>query len=107
MFLDDVMMQYKIGLIVNRHSSMSGNQPTGEKMEIAKRIEIAKKLEELEKDVQDLKTLILSEKNESLEKELISLRGIGKALVSEKELDEAIEKAKKSLFYGVENVVRD
>jgi hypothetical protein len=84
---------------------MSGNQPTGEKMEIAKRIEIAKKLEELEKDVQDLKTLILSEKNESLEKELISLRGIGKALFSEKELDEAIEKAKKSLFYGVENVV--
>ena len=76
-------------------------------MEIAKRIEIAKKLEELEKDVQDLKTLILSENNESLERELISLRGIGKALVSEKELDESIEKAKKSLFCGVEDVVCD
>lgn len=76
-------------------------------MEIAKKIEIAKKLEELEKDIQDLKTLILSENNEKIEKELISLRGIGKSLVSEKELDEAIEKSKKSLFHGVENVVRD
>ena len=93
--------------MVNRYSSTSGNQSAGEKMEIEKRIEIAKKLEELEKDIQDLKTLILSEKNESLEKELISLRGIGKALVSEKKLDKAIEKAKKSLFCGVEDVVRD
>lgn len=75
---------------------MSGNQPTGEKMDIAKKIEIAEKLEKLEKDIQDLKTLIISEENESLEKELISLRGMGKALVSEKKLDEAIEKAKKS-----------
>jgi hypothetical protein len=75
-------------------------------MEIAKRIETAKKLEELEKDVQDLK-LILSENNEPLERELISLRGIGKALVSEKELDKAIEKAKKSLFCGVEDGVCD
>ena len=67
-------------------------------------MEIAKKLEELEKDVQDLK-LILSENNESLERELISLRGIGKALVSEKKLDKAIEKAKKSLFHGVKDGV--
>jgi len=39
--------------------------------------------------------LVLSEENESPEKELISLRGIGKALVSEKKLDEAIKEAKK------------
>ncbi|MBU7015895.1 MAG: hypothetical protein HXS44_00180 [Theionarchaea archaeon] len=76
-------------------------------MEIAKRIEIAKKLEELEKDIQDLKTLILTENNKSPERELISLRGLGKSLVSEKELEDAIEKAKKSLFHGAEDVVRD
>ena len=87
--------------MVNRYSSMPGNQAPGEKLEIAK------KLEELEKDIQDLKTLVLSEENESPEKELISLRGIGKALVSEKKLDEAIKEAKKSLFHGVEDVVRD
>jgi len=86
---------------------MPGNQPTGEKMDIAKKIEIAEKLEKLEKDIQDLKTLIISEESESLEKELISLRGIGKALVSEKELDEAIKEAKKSLFHGVDDVVCD
>jgi len=86
--------------MVNRYSSMPGNQPTGEKMDIAKKIEIAEKLEKLEKDIQDLKTLIISEESESLEKELISLRGMGKALVSEKKLDEAIEKAKKSEFGG-------
>lgn len=79
---------------------MPGNQPIGEKMEIAK------KLKELEKDIRDLRTLILSENDTSFEKELVSLRGIGKALVSEKELDKAIEKAKKSLFHGVEDVVR-
>jgi len=69
-------------------------------MDIAKKTEIAEKLEKLEKDIQDLKTLIISEESESLEKELISLRGMGKALVSEKKLDEAIEKAKKSEFGG-------
>jgi len=74
---------------------MSGNQPTGEKNGYCK------------ENSQDLKTLVLSEENESPEKELISLRGIGKALVSEKKLDEAIKEAKKSLFHGVEDVVRD
>ncbi|MGD2247262.1 MAG: hypothetical protein PVF58_02575 [Candidatus Methanofastidiosia archaeon] len=69
--------------------------------------EIAKKIEELEKDIQDLKALVFSENNQSLKKELLSLRKIGKALFSEKELDEAIEKAKKSLFYGAENAVCD
>lgn len=86
---------------------MSDDQPIGGKMKTAKKIEIAKKIEELEKDIQDLKALVLPENYDSLEKELISLRGMGKALVSEKELDEAIEKAKKSLFHGAENVVRD
>lgn len=71
---------------------MSDDQPIGGKMKTAKKIEIAKKIEELEKDIQDLKALVLPENYDSLEKELISLRGMGKALVSEKELDEAIEK---------------
>lgn len=37
----------------------------------------------------------------------ISIRGMGKVLVPEQELDKAIEEAKKSLFYGVEDAVRD
>ena len=78
---------------------MSGNHSKGEKMEIEKN------LEELEKDIQDLKTLMLTEDNKSPEKELISLRGIGKPLFSEEKLDETIKEAKKSLFHGVKDVI--
>ena len=77
------------------------NQDLGEKMEIAK------KLEELEKDIQNLKALVLFENDALCEKKQVSLRGMGKILVSEKELDEAIEKAKQSLFCGVEDALRD
>jgi len=66
-----------------------------------------KRIEELEKDIQNLRALVLFESDALFEKELISLRGMGKILVPEKELDEAIEEAKRSLFYGVEDAVRD
>jgi len=65
-----------------------------------------KRIEELERDIQNLRALVLFESDTLFEKELISLRGMGKILISEKELDEAIEEAKKSLFYGVEDTVR-
>ncbi|MBU7045236.1 MAG: hypothetical protein HXS54_02280 [Theionarchaea archaeon] len=70
-------------------------------------MEIEKKLEELEKDIQNLKALMLFENDILCEKKLVSLRGMGKILVSEKELDEAIEEAKHSLFRGVEDALRD
>jgi hypothetical protein len=65
---------------------------------------IEKKLEELEREIKTLKSLMLLERDELFEKELVSLRGMGKLIVSEEELDEAIKKAKKSLFN--ENAVR-
>jgi hypothetical protein len=70
-------------------------------------MEIEKKLEELEKDIQNLKALVLFENDVLCEKKLVSLRGMGKILVSEKELDEAIEEAKHSVFRGVEDALRD
>lgn len=50
---------------------------------------------------------MLFENDALCEKKLVSLRGMGKVLVSEKELDEAIEEAKQSLFCGVEDALRD
>lgn len=70
-------------------------------------MEIAKKLEKLEKDIQNLRALVLLENDALYEKKLISLRGMGKILVSEKELNESIEKAKHSLFRGVEDALRN
>ena len=70
-------------------------------------MEIAKKLEELEKDIQKLRALMLFENDALCEKRLVSLRGMGKILVSEKELEDAIEKAKQSLFCGVEDALRN
>ena len=64
---------------------------------------IEKKLEELEKEIKTLKGLMLFERDELLGKRLVSLRGMGKLIVSKEELDEAIKKAKKSLF---KNAVR-
>ena len=70
-------------------------------------MDTAKKLEELEKDIQNLKALMLFKNDALCEKKLVSLRGMGKVLLSEKELDESIEKAKHSVFRGVEDTVRD
>jgi hypothetical protein len=70
-------------------------------------MEIAEKIEKLEKDIQNLRALILFKNDALCEKKLVSLRGMGKILVSEKELDESIEKAKQSLFHGAENAICD
>ena len=69
-------------------------------------MELAKKLEELERELQSLKGLVLFREDALFEKRLISLKGMGRLLVSEEELEEAITKAKKSLFAGVKNVIR-
>ena len=53
------------------------------------------RLDAIENEIKNLKLLILRYQKP---KKLVSLRGIGKLLVSEKELDESIEEAKKSLF---------
>jgi hypothetical protein len=63
--------------------------------------------EKLEKDIQDLRALVLLENDALYEKKLVSLRGMGKILVSEEELNESIDKAKHSLFSGVEDALRD
>ena len=59
-----------------------------------------KKLEELEREVKTLRGLVLFERDAILEKQLVSLRGMGKLKVSEEELEEA----KESLSAG--NVIR-
>jgi len=69
-------------------------------------MEAIKKLEELEKEVKNLRDLVLFERDALLEKKLVSLRGMGKLTVSKEKLDEALEEAKKSLFL-TEHVIRD
>ena len=66
-----------------------------------------KKIEELEKDIQNLKALVLFKDDTLFEKKLVSLRGMGEVQVSEKEIDKAIEEAKRSLFHGDKDVVRN
>ncbi len=70
-------------------------------------MDILKKIEDLEKEVLELKSLILLKENGVFDKKIVSLRGMGKLLVSEDELEKAIEEAKKSLFTGAENVICD
>lgn len=59
---------------------------------------ISIEIKELKKEIQSLKDIILFGKDELIEKRLVSLRGMGRLLVSESELNEAIERAKKSVF---------
>jgi len=66
-----------------------------------------KKIEELEKDIQNLKALVLFKDDTLFEKKLVYLRGMGEVQVSEKEIDKAIEEAKRSLFHGDKDVVRN
>jgi hypothetical protein len=70
-------------------------------------METARRLEDLEKEIQRLKGQLLLERDTVAEKRIISLRGMGKLLVSEDELEEAIENAKRSLFSGVKAALRD
>ncbi|MGB9806843.1 MAG: hypothetical protein ACP5KW_04330 [Thermoproteota archaeon] len=69
-------------------------------------MEVAKKLDELEREIQKLKNLILFREDSLYEKKLVSLRGSGKLLVSEEELEDAITKAKKSMFSGIKDALR-
>ena len=63
-------------------------------------MQISIEIKELKKEIQSLKDIILFGKDELIEKRLVSLRGMGRLLVSESELNEAIERAKKSVFKG-------
>jgi hypothetical protein len=69
-------------------------------------MEVVKKLDELEREIQKLKNLILFREDSLSGKKLVSLRGTGRLLVSEDELEEAMAKAKKSIFSGIEDVIR-
>ena len=57
------------------------------------------KLNRIENEIMGLKVLLM--KSYPVPKHHVSFRGIGKALVSEEELDKSINKAKKSLFKNV------
>ncbi|ODS36020.1 hypothetical protein BEH94_01795 [Candidatus Altiarchaeales archaeon WOR_SM1_SCG] len=62
-------------------------------------IEIYLKLNRIENELMGLKVLLM--KSYSVPKHHVSFRGIGKAIVSEEELDKSINEAKKSLFKNV------
>ncbi len=64
-------------------------------------MQISIEIKELKKEIQSLKDIVLFGKDDLIEKRLVSLRGMGRLLVSESELDEAIERAKKSVFKGI------
>jgi ribosomal protein L29 len=70
-------------------------------------METARRLEELEQEIRSLKGMLLMERATLAEKKLTTLRGMGKLLVSEEELEAAIDNAKRSLFSGVKNALRD
>ena len=63
-------------------------------------MQISIEINELKKEIQSLKDIVLFGKDDLIEKRLVSLRGMGRLLVSESELNEAIERAKKSVFKG-------
>ena len=58
--------------------------------------QIYPELKEIKSEIQNLKVLILQ--TYQIPKQLVSLRGMGKLLVSEDELEKSIKDAKKSLF---------
>jgi len=60
-------------------------------------MQIEEKLEKIEKELQNLKMLIMF-RTELVERKPVSLRGMCKILVSEEELEKSIKTAKKSLF---------
>lgn len=58
-----------------------------------------RKLNDIENDLAVLKSIVLSKyKNKLRNRKAVSFRGIAKSSLSEKELDEAIEESKQSLF---------
>ena len=56
----------------------------------------------IEKELASVKHMLDGEINNS-KPNTVSLKGLAKALVSDEELDQAITKAKRSLFHGVGN----
>ena len=58
---------------------------------------IMKKIEKIEREINEIKNLILMKEN-IYEKKLISLKNSAKLLVPEKEIEKEIKKAKKSLL---------
>lgn len=58
--------------------------------------EIYPELKKIENEIQSLKVLVLQ--TYQIPKQLVSLRGMGKLLVDEEELEKSIQEAKKSLF---------
>jgi len=69
-------------------------------------MQVEEKLEKIEKELQSLKALVIFGRDTLVEKKPVSLRGICRILVSEEELEEAIEAAKKSIFSGM-HALRD
>lgn len=69
---------------------------------ISNSIEIAiyAKLSSIENELDSIRTLLRRPKR------VVSLRGIAKSLVSDEELETSIKDAKKSLFKGVDDVLR-
>ncbi|MGB9631326.1 MAG: hypothetical protein ACPL09_05035 [Candidatus Methanodesulfokora sp.] len=65
------------------------------------------RLDYLEKKVQILKNLLLFGEDFLIEKKLVSLRGLGRLLVSEEELEKAIARARRSIFPGRKSAIRD
>lgn len=58
-----------------------------------------RKLNDIENNLMILKSIVLSKyKNKLRDKKAVSFRGIAKSSLTEKELDEAIEESKHSLF---------
>jgi len=70
-------------------------------------MQTAVEIKEIKKEIQSLREMVLFGKDDLIEKKLVSLRGMGRLLVSESELEEAIGRAKKSVFKGTQNVLRN
>ncbi len=67
--------------------------------------QIYTKLNKIENEIEEIKVLVTLNKT-SKRKNLVSLKGMAKLLVSEKELDKTIEESKKSLFKGASYALR-
>jgi len=60
--------------------------------------ELQKRLDNIENEIEELKTLVIFRASYGMKTKLVSFRGMAKQLVSDRELKESIEKAKHSLF---------
>ena len=59
------------------------------------------------RETRELKSLLFSKEDSVLEKKLVSLRGMGKPLVTKDEIENAIEEAKKSVIPRIEDDLRN